>query len=178
MIDEDLSPGETVIFNHDKLKAFVIALTETGESVIIFKHIDERMNIYKYPSSLEYNGLLMYTYSQQDASLLFARAFSHTEKWQLEKEHVVPSSLKEVVSDKLLLMQSDIRFLNRNVPPTWELQVIIDITRNTSLKSVLLVDYRIGNLDILCVIKHQEDYFNIVIPMLYLSNLYKAIHEL
>ena len=175
---EDFNKGDMASINHLKLKAIGLGLTDSKQSVLIFKGIDETLSVNLYSTDQIYDALTMYTYKNQDPSLFWNRSFSTADRLLLEEKNVIASSLREMVSEKLLLTQSDIRFLNRDIPPEWQIMAIVDKTRGTPLNSILLVDYRIENLDIYAIVSHKEDHYYIVIPLLYLNNVYKVSHQL
>jgi hypothetical protein len=174
MTVEDFNKNDMACFDHIKLKAIGIGLTDESLSCVIFKGIDETLTITLYKTRMVYDALLLYIYKNQDAQLFWNRAFSTPDRLLLEEKGIMPSSLKEVVSEKLLLTQSDIRFLNRDVPPEWKIIAIVDKTRGTSLNSILLMDFRIQNLDISAIVRHKEDHYYLVVPLYYLQNVYKV----
>jgi hypothetical protein len=175
---EDFNKGEMTTFDHVSAFSICIGLTDDKQSIVIFMDYEKALTVYIYKSTLVYDALKMYTYSAQDSSLLWNRVFSNKDKVLLEEKGLMPSSLKELLDADSLMTASDVRYLNRDIPPQWKIVSIIDKTRETALNSILLVDYRINNLDILAVVSHKEDGYYMLMPIKFLRGVYKISHDL
>jgi hypothetical protein len=170
----DLIVGGRVKIDFDSLKCLAIAHTDTDKCALIIKSDDSTFKCYTYGKYI-YDALEQYTYFAQEASLLYNRAFSTEERLSIERREIRPSTMKEIVSEKILLEdgyanQNTVKYNDRNIPIIWTIESIQDKNSSLPIKQISKADFRIMSNQIFAVIRHIEDDYYLVFPMRHLKH--------
>lgn len=172
---------DRVKFSFEYLKMMCIGVTDDNKCVVFYKYEinDEPVVMYHIYNYDMYEKLFLYIYPAQDPSLLYNRAFSTSDRLLVESLNVTPSSLKEIVGEKLLLSfaPDSLKYANRNIPAIWTIEGLYNKKHKFTIPSVSKTDLDISSMNLYAAILHIEDMYYFMIPLYFLKHEWEVNNE-